>query len=475
MRGAMSMAGGSPSVSTRDGHKQTDSGRVRGRTTLLLASGGFFLITLDVLIVNVALTRIGAELGGGTTTLQWVIDGYTLLVAALLLLAGNLSDRIGAKRAFATGIAVFGAASLLCALAPTAAFLVSARCLQGAGAAVMLPATMALIREAYPDPGRRAHALGVWAAGGTVAAAAGPVLGGLLTTLDWRLVFVINIPVCVVILLLLPTVARSPTRAMPFDWVGQVLAVLGLATLIYGLIDGGESGFGRPLVIAAFTTAAIALTGFVAVQANGAHPMMPLSLFRPPGMRIAVFGGFTFVVGWYGTVFLISLYFQQQLGLSPLLGGIAFLPSALVSLIGNLSSGPLTNRLGPRFPAMLGLSSMTIGLVGLTLVAPLGNPWPVAALVILVGAGGSVTTPALTGLVLTSVESHQAGIASAVLNTFRQVGGAVAIAVFGVLIAAPRSFVTGLQTSLIIAAILGLLAVIACLGIRPEPDTAAPK
>src|ERR1700761_3037764 len=157
-------------------------------TALLLASGGFFLTTLDILIVNVALTRIGQELGGGTTALQWVVDGYTLSFATLLLFAGNLADRIGAKRAFAAGTAVFGATSVLCAAAPTVGLLVAARCVQGAGAAVLLPASMALIREAFPDPAPRARALGVWAAGGSVSGATGPLLGGLLTTVDWRLV-----------------------------------------------------------------------------------------------------------------------------------------------------------------------------------------------------------------------------------------------------------------------------------------------
>jgi len=441
-------------------------------TVLLLASGGFFLTTLDILIVNVALTRMGQDLGGGTSALQWVIDGYTLLFASLLLFAGNLSDRIGAKRAFAAGVAIFSATSVLCTAAPTIGLLIAARCLQGAGAAVLLPASTALIREAFPDPARRARALGVWTAGGAVSGAAGPLLGGLLTTLNWRLVFAINIPVCLLILAFIPRVAPSARRALPFDWAGQVLAVTGLVALVYALIDGGERGFGRPLVIVVFAVAAASLAGFTAVQARVAHPMMPLSLFRPHSMRIALLGGFTFIVGWYGTVFLASLYLQQHLGLSPLVAGLAFLPSALVSLAGNLSSGAVVNRLGTRFPAVLGLSSMTAGLIGLALAAPLGQAWPVACLVILVGAGGSVAMPALTGVVLTSTGPGQAGIASAVLNMFRQIGGAVAIAVFGILVVAPRAFIPGLQASLTIAATLGTLSTLACLRIRPQPGEA---
>jgi DHA2 family methylenomycin A resistance protein-like MFS transporter len=443
------------------------SGSEHATTALMLASGGFFLTTLDILIVNVALTRIGQNLGGGTTALQWVVDGYTLAFATLLLFAGNLADRIGAKRAFAAGTAVFGASSVLCAAAPTVGLLVAARCVQGAGAAVLLPASMALIREAFPDPAPRARALGVWAAGGSVSGATGPLLGGLLTTIDWRLVFAINIPVCALILAYLPRIAPSARRPVPFDWTGQVRAVLGLVALVYGLIEGGK-GFGRPVVIVTLAVAVVSLTGFVAVQGRVAHPMMPLSLLRPAGMRIALFGGFSFVVGWYGTVFLASLYLQQHLGLSPLLAGLLFLPSALVSLGGNLASGSLTTRLGTRFAAAGGLSSMTAGLLGLALVAPLNRAWPVASLVILVSAGGSVATPALIGVVLTSAGPEQAGISSAVFNMFRQVGGAVAIAVFGILVAAPRAFDPGVRRSFFIAAALGLLAALACLGIRPQ-------
>jgi DHA2 family methylenomycin A resistance protein-like MFS transporter len=180
--------------SYRTSDTASDRDPVGARITLLLASAGFFLITLDILIVNVALTQLERELGGGTVGQQWVVDGYTLLFASLLLFAGNLADRIGAKRAFGIGVALFGLTSIACALAPTIGTLIAARAGQGAAAAIMLPASMSLIREAFPNPGRRARALGVWAVGGAVAAALGPLLGGVLTTFDWRWVFGINIP-----------------------------------------------------------------------------------------------------------------------------------------------------------------------------------------------------------------------------------------------------------------------------------------
>src|SRR6195952_1761398 len=212
------------------------------RTVLLLSSLGFFLITLDILIVNVALPNISRELGGGTAALQWVIDGYTLMFAALLLFAGNLSDRIGAKPALGYGTALFLLASTACALAPTTGALILARFVQGAAAAIMLPATMSLIREAFPDSRRRARALGIWAVGGAVAGAVGPLLGGLLTTGDWRLVFAINLPVCLGMLIGLRYIAQSPRRPASFDWAGQVLAMVTLSALIFGLIHGGAVG-----------------------------------------------------------------------------------------------------------------------------------------------------------------------------------------------------------------------------------------
>jgi DHA2 family methylenomycin A resistance protein-like MFS transporter len=442
------------------------------RIVITIASMGFFLITLDISIVNVALARIRAELGGGIIGQQWVIDGYTLLFAALLLFAGNLSDRIGAKKALTLGIAIFGVTSAACALAPSTGWLVAARCAQGAGAAVMLPASMALVREAFPDPRRRARALGVWAVGGAVAGLVGQPLGGVLTTFDWRWVFTINLPVCAGMLVFLAAVATSPTRPASFDWAGQLLAVVGLTALIYGLIDGGHAGFTSARALLALVMAVVALVGFVLVQSRVRHPMMPLGLFAAPGFRLALPVGFAFMVGNYGNVFVVSLYLQQQLGLSPLHAGLVFLPSAFFAIAGNLASGPVTNRFGARVPVVAGLLSMVVGLVALLVTTPLGHPWLTALCVIPIGAGGSLAMPSVTSVVLDGVPARQAGTASAVFNTFRQVGGAVAIAVFGALIANPDRVDLGLRLSLGIAAALLLLAALNSLRIEPRSDAA---
>ena len=433
----------------------------RPRLTLFIASLGFFLITLDILIVSVALTRIGKDLGGGTAGQQWVVDAYTLTFASLLLFAGNLSERIGAKRAFGVGIAIFFVASIACALAPTLGVLIASRAIQGAGASVMLPASMALIREAFPDARERAHALGIWAVGGAVAGAVGPLLGGLLTTLNWRLVFGINLPVCVLMLLLLTRVARSPRRPSPFDWIGQLVALIALVSLMYGLITGGDTGFGNPVVIVALVVAGVGIAAFLRLQAVGRHPMMPLDLFRSTAMRISLFAGLAFMVGNFGSVFVMSLYLQQHLGLSPLLAGITFLPAAAFSITGNIVSGSLSNRFGPRAPAFTGLLLMAIGLVGQILAAPVGSPILAGTFIVFTGFGGSIAMPPVTSVVLASAPLERAGTASAVFNTFRQVGGAVAIAVFGALLATSSTFVHGLQVSFIIAASLLAAAAIA--------------
>ncbi len=438
----------------------------RARTVLAVGSLGFFLITLDISIVNIALPNITRDLGGGILGQQWTIDGYTLLFASLLLFAGNLADRIGAKKALVLGIVAFTLASAACAAAPGIGTLIAARCAQGAGAAVMLPASMALIREAFPDTRRRARALGVWAVGGAVAGLVGQPLGGLLTTVDWRLVFTINLPVGVGMALFLLTVARSPTRPAPFDWAGQGLAAVALAALVYGLIEGGHSGFDAPAVVATLVLAAAAIIAFVLVQARVAHPMMPLELFHARGFRIALPVGFAFMVGNYGNVFTTSLFLQQYIGLSPLRAGLVYVPSAVLAIVSNLASGPITNRFGPRWPIVGGQLSMVIGLVALLSTAHLKSVLLVALCLIPVGAGGALAMPAVTGVVLDGVAPDQAGTASAVFNTFRQVGGAVAIAVFGALIAGSPTFLPGLRTSLAVAAVVLLTTALISLQVR---------
>ncbi|MBV9356079.1 MAG: MFS transporter [Chloroflexi bacterium] len=440
--------------SSRPAGIPTRSNLAASGRSLAVALLGFFVVTLDALVVNVALPAIGHDLGGGMTGLQWVVDGYTLMFAALLLSAGALSDRVGARQAFGVGLTLFVAASAACGLAPTMGVLIAARLAQGAGAAMIMPTSLALIREAHQDAHQRARAIAIWSLGGAVASAAGPVVGGFLTLLTWRAIFFINLPVGLVALYLLAGVARSPRRAAPFDWVGQVAAVAGMGALTYGLIEGGAQGFAEPLVLASLALALVALAIFFAAQLRGAHPMVPLGLFHSRPVAVSVAAGFAFTVGFYGLVFLLSLYLQQVRGLSPLATGLAFIPMTGLTGAVTLVTPRIAARFGPRVPMATGQLLIAAGLLAVC-GAVRGAPiWLLAALTVLVGLGSALAVPTLTALLVSSVPAARAGTASGVLNTCRQLGGALAVAVFGALVAQRETFVQGLQVSLVIAALL---------------------
>lgn len=261
-------------------------------------------------------------------------------------------------------------------------------------------------------------------------------------------------------LMLAPRIQRSPRSSVPFDWAGQLLALIALGSIIYALIEGGAIGYGDPLIVTLLVTGVTALALFLLVQARAAHPMMPLTLFHTGAMRVALFGGFAFIYAWFGSVFLVSLYLQQHLNITPALAGLVFLPSAVLSFFGNLASGPLANRFGRRVPVLLGMGSLVIGLSVLAFFADEGSVMLVAIVLILIGGGGSVAMPPLAGVVLEYAPEGQAGVASAVSNTFRQVGGALAVAVFGMLVARDDGFLTGMQLSLATAALLALTSLI---------------
>nr|WP_051945582.1 MFS transporter [Streptacidiphilus rugosus] len=438
------------------------TGSPRARFALGAALLGFFVITLDALIVSVALPSIGKDLGGGISGLQWVVDGYTLMLAALLLSAGAISDRIGAKRAFGVGLAVFLVASAACGFAPSLPVLVIARFVQGGGAAVMMPATLALIREAYPDARARTGALAIWAVGGSVGSAAGPLVGGALAGWDWRWIFFINLPVGVVALALLAKAAASPRRVVPFDLVGQVSAVLALGAVTYALIEGGQYGFAGPWILVALGAAVVALVVFLVDQARNRHPMMPLDLFRSRPVVAALVAGFALNFGFYGVTFLFSLYFQSFRGMSALATGLLFLPMTVQTAGVSFASGPVTRRFGAKPTMIAGQLVMGAGLLVLFLLPATTPVWLVALLLMPVSLGGSLAVPAMTGLMLAAVPAERVGLASGVLNTFRQFGGALAVAVYGVLVAGP-AFATGMRTGLIGAAVL--LAATAAIGL----------
>ena len=425
-----------------------------------------FVITLDATIVNVALPSIHDGLGGGITGLQWVVDAYTLMFAALLLSAGAFSDRIGAKRALSGGLTVFVLASAGCGLAPSLGVLIAARFVQGAGAAVVMPTSVALLRHTYDDPVRRGRAVAAWAMGGALAASAGPVLGGLLSVASWRLIFYINLPVGVVTLLLLARAAGSPHHAQSLDWAGQVAAILAMGGLTYGAIEAGAVGLTAPRVVAAFVVALAAFTGFLRIQARVANPMLPLELFRSRTVKITVGIGFAFMIAFYGAPFLFSLYFQQLRGLSPLATGVSFLPMMLVGAGMTTLTARIVERVGPRVPIVTGLLLMAGAAVLLSAVPASTPVWVLALLLTPIGLAAPLIMPPVTSSLLEQVPAHRAGTASGVLNTSRQGGGALAVAVFGALLAGSHGFVAGLRTSLAITALVTLVAAAAGLLLR---------
>ncbi|WP_432876874.1 MFS transporter [Kribbella sp. CA-245084] len=431
-------------------------------SALAAAVLGFFVVTLDAVVVNVALPTIRTDLGGGVAGLQWVVDGYTLMFAALLLTAGSLSDRLGASRAFSVGLAVFVLASAACGFAPSLGSLIAARFVQGAAAAAVMPASMALLREAYPEARARGRAVAVWAMGGAVASSCGPVLGGALTQVDWRLIFCLNVPVGVVALVLLARARTSLPRAVPFDVLGQVTGAVAMVALTFGVIEAGARGFDDPVVMMALAVAVLAMVGFVIAQRSVAHPMVPADLFRSRTVVITVASGFAFMVGYYGLPFVVSLFLQQDRGLTALHTGTVFLPMMLIGLVLTPFSARLAERLSRKTLIVAGLTLMTIGLAAVAMLPASAPLWAFATLMVLVGLGGPTVSPPATAVLLDAVPHDQAGVASGVFNTSRQVGGALAVAVFGGLLAQPGAFVQGAHTSLWIAAgVLALTAILA--------------
>jgi DHA2 family methylenomycin A resistance protein-like MFS transporter len=299
------------------------------------------------------------------------------------------------------------------------------------------------------------------------------VVGGFLTLLSWRAIFFINLPLGLVALYLLVGVVRSPRRPAPFDWIGQVTAVVGMSALTYGLIEGGAVGFAAPQVVAALAVAIVALIAFFVAQARGAHPMVPLELFHSRPVAVSVASGFAFTVGFYGLVFLLILYFQQVRGLSPLATGLAFVPMTGLTFFITLLTPRIAARFGPRIPMAVGQFLMAIGLLSLCVGVAGASTWQFAALTLLIGLGSSLAVPTLTAVLVGSIPAERAGTASGVLNTSRQIGGALAVASFGALVAQRETFVSGMQVSLVIAAVLLLATAAASLLLRPARHGAA--
>ncbi|MET8470125.1 MFS transporter [Streptomyces sp. NPDC006422] len=433
------MTTAAPGPRTRTRPVREDSAAAPGRTTtgtttrgtaaLLAALLGFAVITIDVSAVNIALPGIRADLHSGMTGLQWVADAYTLMFAGLMLSAGALSDRTGARRAYVLGTALFTLASFACALAPGLGALIVARVVQGGAAAVLMPASLALIREAYDDARRRARAIALWTVGGSVAMAAGPVLGGVLTEhVGWRAVFFLNLPVGAAILALLTKVAPSPRRPAPLDVPGQITAVLTLAGLTFAVIEGGGAG------LAALAVAVVSALTFYVTEKRHRAPMVPLTMLRDRTVSVSLAVGFAINVGFYGVVFLLGLYLQQLRGMTATAAGLVFVPLAVLITGTNLVSPRVAERFGRRPVVVIGqlvLSLAMFALLPLTADTPM---WLLVLLLVPTGLGGAFAIPAVTAMLMDAVPGPRVGTASGLLNALRQTGGALAVALFGTLL-----------------------------------------
>lgn len=456
--------------------KQESGSSISPNRVTVAASFGFALVQLDVTIVNVALPRMASELHAGVSALQWVVDAYALSFAVLLLLMGFLGDRLGARRVYLAGLALFALASLGCGLSVDAPTLIIARTVQGLAAAAMLPNSLALINRATGhDRRRRAKAIGWWTASGSIAIAAGPIIGGLLLGLaSWRSIFLINLPVCIAGAWLTWQVpAFAPEKGKrSFDIQGQILAVLALAALTAAIIQARPMGWTHPFVYGGFVVAVLAGAGFIWTESRSKAPMLPLDFFSRPGFSPAVVYGVMVNLTYYGIVFMLSLYLQRVLGYSALRTGLAYLPLTATFFGVNVLSGWLIGVIGAR-PLMVVGALIDAGGFALLLLldgqSSYGLMLPAFALL---PAGMGLGVPAMTNTVLSAVQAESSGIASGVLNAARQAGGAIGVAVFGAFAGEGSAHVVdGLHTSAWISiGLLVLASVVAAAGIHPHGE-----
>ena len=449
------------------------------RTVLFVMCTGYFLVLLDVTIVNVALPRIGSDLGTDIGGLQWVVDGYALALAALMLTSGTAGDLYGHRRVVLAGLVVFGAGSLACGLAPGVPALVAARVVQGVGAALLLPGTLAIISRAFPDDAARARAIGVWAGTGSLALPAGPLLGGALTeTLGWRAIFLLNVPIVLVALVWTAAIVRESReeQARHLDVPGLLLGSLLLLATTYAFIEGGRTGAGAPQVLVAAALAVLTVPTLAVVELRrGEEAMLPVALLRRPAFDAANVVAGIMNMGTLGTLFVLMLFLQSVQDRSALLAGAAviplFAPLAVIAPLG----GRITSRIGSRLPAAAGLLLATAGLALLALVAPHSPYLVLLPAFLLWGIGMGFLTPAVVAAAIAAVPADRSGLASAMNNTARQTGGAIGIAVAGAVAGQPGDetrFVRGFHAVALGAA--GLYAAAAVLALLVLPGALLP-
>ncbi|HEX3446092.1 MAG TPA: MFS transporter [Chthoniobacterales bacterium] len=407
--------------------------RARSRT-LFVVCFGFFLVLLDTTALNIATPALGKEFGNGISDLQWVINSYTLVFASLLLTAGAVGDRTGVKRSYQIGLALFTGTSLFSAVAPCLSLLIAARALQGLGAAIMLPASLAVLSHTFPEPADRSQAVTTWANTASLGFAAGPVLGGVLTTyLGWRSIFWLNVPVGIIALLLNHVHIRETklSRPRPIDWSGQLSIGLALFALTYALIEVGRRGWNDPIVLGALGCVILLLCLFVGLERRSDHPVLPGFLFSQRIFSACIGVGFVLNFSMYGILFIESVYLQSVRGMDAFATGLTITPFTIFPTIASRLLGQRNGipYLRPRIS--LGLALAVVGTSVLLLGALNTAFWPIPVGLGLLGISMGTIMPAMTAGVLVSAAPENSGLASGLLNSMRQVGGTVGVALLG--------------------------------------------
>ena len=454
----------------------------RGRTVLLATVLGSGMAFLDATVVNVALPAIGEDLDAGLSGLQWTVNGYALTLAGLLLIGGSLGDHFGRRRVFAIGVAWFAVASLLCAIAPTVELLVAARAVQGVGAALLTPGSLALLEASF-RPDDRGAAIGAWSGLAGITTAFGPFLGGwLVEAVSWRLIFLINLPLAAVVMWAARAIPESRDESVQgqrLDLTGAALTALGLAGVTYALTEGPANGWDEPATLVLGVLGVVALLAFVPAERRTAHPLVPLDMFASRTFSAA--NGLTFLV--YGALgaafFLLPIELQVVAGFSPIEAGAALVPMTVVMLLLSKRAGQLAGRIGPRLPMGLGPIVAAAGLLLLLRIGP-GSDYVSDVLpgVIVFGLGMSLTVAPLNVTVLGAAGAARAGVASAVNNAVARVAGLLAVAVVPVVAGitgddylVPSAFADGFSAGLVIcAALCAAGGLTALAGIRPAPS-----
>jgi EmrB/QacA subfamily drug resistance transporter len=446
----------------------SNSGQVRRGLVLAICCMSILIVGLDVTILNVALPSIQKDFGASVSGAQWTIDAYTLVIACLLMLSGSTGDRFGRRRTFQIGLAIFTAGSLLCSIAPGLGWLIAFRGMQAVGGSMLNPVAMSIVTNIFTEPKERARAIGWWGGVAGISIAGGPLVGGLLVqAIDWRAVFWINVPVgLAAIFLTHKFVPESKAlHARRFDPVGQVLMILMLGLLVFGIIEAPNHGWGSPVILACFAGALASATTLIFYESRHPEPLIDLRFFRSPPFSGAAIVSLSAFLSLGGFLFLNTLYLQEVRDFSPLHAGIALLPMAALMMVFSPLSGRLIGHRGPR-PSLI-IGGIAVFAAGLVSAIPAGEPSDLRLYLgyALLGTGLGWVNAAITNTAVSGMPREQAGVAAAVASTTRQLGSALGVAIIGSVIAdhvttvaAGPGFTSAFRVSWAIIAFCGLLA-----------------